>query len=109
MSETGGWVRVERTHRGRDHFLGTTGRPADEFDRLAVTVTSLAELREFLQLLAYDLPTRQLGEGPVEAYLDTLLAWLRSDEGRQRLAAYRNDFAATAATLYAGLPRAGGV
>jgi hypothetical protein len=79
-----------------DHFLGGQG-----YDRLATTVTTEADLLAFLEALLDDDAT-DWGRR-VEEYLDALLAWLRSDEGRQHMASYPNVFSAMAAALYAGL------
>ena len=67
-----------------------------------MTVTTEADLLAFLEaLLADDDMTdwhRHVGE-----YLDALLAWLRSDEGRQQMASCPSVFSAMAAALYAGV------
>jgi hypothetical protein len=72
------------------------------YDRLAEVITTEADLLAFLEaLLADDEATDW--ERRVEDYLDALLAWLRTDEGRQHVASYPSVFAAMAAVFYAGL------
>lgn len=87
---------------GHDRFLGVTGPVGARFDRLAVTVTSEEEFLHFLEAMLADDDLTDWS-GRIEDYLDAVLAWLRSDEGRQRMAAYPNTFAAMAAVFYAGL------
>lgn len=87
-----------------DDFLGATGSAPDEFDRLTVTVTCEADLLAFLEaLLADDDLTNW--EGPIEVYLDAVLDWLRSAQGRERMAAFPSAFSAMAAALYSGIDR----
>lgn len=89
---------------GHDHFLGTTGFTADELDRLAGTVTSEADLLAFLEALLADDDLTDW-DGSIEDYLDGLLSWLRSEAGRERMAAYPSVFSAMAAAFYTGLHR----
>ncbi|MGC4812534.1 hypothetical protein ACLQ29_18570 [Micromonospora sp. DT228] len=91
---------------GIDHFLGSTGQAADEFDRLDETVTSELDLLEFLEAILRDDHFTDW-EGPIEGYLDALISWLRSTEGRRRMPAYSTEFAAMAAAFYAGIARRG--
>jgi hypothetical protein len=84
---------------GLDHFLGPRGQG---YDRLAVTVTTEADLLAFLEALLADDGTTDWHRR-VEEYLDALLAWLRSDEGRQHMASFPSVFSAMAAALYAGV------
>ncbi|WP_406067472.1 hypothetical protein [Micromonospora sp. NBC_01638] len=91
---------------GIDHFLGSTGQAADEFDRLNETVTSDADFLAFLEALLRDDHFTDW-EGSIEGYLDGLLSWLRSTEGRRRMAAYSNEFPAMAAAFYAGIVKRG--
>lgn len=86
------------------HFIGRTGDAADEFGRLTETVTSEPDLLAFLEAVLAD-DNFADWDAPVEDYLDTLLSWLRSAEGRRQMAAYPNEFSALAAAFYAGIPR----
>ncbi|MEU8391992.1 hypothetical protein [Micromonospora sp. NPDC048842] len=87
-----------------DHFLGSTGQAAGEFDRLSETVTSEADFLAFLEALLRDDHFTDW-EGPIEGYLDRLISWLRSTEGRRRMAAYPNEFSAMAAAFYVGIAK----
>ncbi|MEU5671156.1 hypothetical protein ACGF3C_24505 [Micromonospora sp. NPDC047762] len=87
-----------------DHFLGSTGQAADEFDRLSETVTSDADFLAFMEAFLRDDYFTDW-EGSIEEYLDRILSWLRSTEGRRRMAAYSNEFSAMAAAFYAGIAK----
>ena len=91
---------------GPGHFLGAGGDVSDVFDRLSGTVTSEADFLAFLEALLADDDVTDWTR-PVEDYLDALLTWLRSPEGRQRMASYPNEFSALAAAFYAGINRRG--
>jgi hypothetical protein len=67
-------------------------------------VTSEAEFLAFLEALLADDDCTDW-TAPVEDYLDALLVWLRSPQGRQRMAAYPGEFSALAAAFYAGINR----
>ncbi|MEU8181029.1 hypothetical protein AB0B86_09710 [Micromonospora sp. NPDC049047] len=88
------------------HFLGSTGQVADEFDRLNETVTTEADLLAFLEAILRDDHFTDW-EGSIEGYLDALISWLRSTEGRRRMPAYSTEFAAMAAAFYVGIARSG--
>ncbi|MBQ1016471.1 hypothetical protein KBX71_01150 [Micromonospora sp. D93] len=89
-----------------DHFRGSTGQADDEFDRLSETVASEADFLAFLEALLRDDHFTDW-EGSIEGYLDGLISWLRSTEGRRRMAAYSNEFSAMAAAFYAGIAKRG--
>jgi hypothetical protein len=99
-------VSADSRKLGIDHFLGSTGQAAGEFDRLGETVTSDADFVAFLEAVLRDDHFTDW-EGSIEGYLDRILSWLRSTEGQRRMAAYSDEFSAMAAAFYAGIDKPG--